>query len=243
MTKTSRIWGVPLILSSLVAALLCWLVFTTWLPSQVERYREYAAAEPCASERAAQRWEDCLRTVSLTVEHTVVEKRKRNSEYEAYLTSAPFWNHEVSFGGPEPVLERLRQGDRVAGTVWRGDIMAVAQGGLRQSTSEEPRDDAQMTACLGVLAGLLAALGLGFGARQSAGLAGRGPFTWRRFGKPVFITLLIVGFAVGFLALWLDLPWWVVPPVTGSLVVWAAWLLHRHRGGSTDPLRPVLDAP
>lgn len=144
---------------------------------------------------------------------------------------------------PGPVLERLRPGERVTGTVWRGHVMVVARGSLRQSTSEEPRDDAQMTACLGTLAGLLAALGLGYGLRQSAGLAGRGPFTWRRFGRPVLVTVLTVCFAVGFPALWLGVPWRAVPPVAVSLVVWLSWLLHRHRRPSGDPLGPVLDAP
>jgi hypothetical protein len=240
--KGHRIWGAALFMASVVPALICSLVFTTWLPSQVERYRDYVAAEPCTAVRAAQPWEDCLRAVPFLVEDVKIT-RKRSEGYLAFLDGSPFWNGRVEFGGADPLLEQLEPGDRVTGTVWRGDVTVLARGSLRQSTSEEPRDEAQMTAAVGTIPGLLAALGFGFGARRLAGLGGRGPYTWRSFGKPLFVTLLIACFAVGFLALWLGVPWWTVPPVAVLAVVGVAGLLHRHRRPSTHPLGPVLDPP
>lgn len=238
----ARLWGVPLLVVSLAAAVGCGLLFARLLPYQTERYRDYAAAEPCPAGAPAKEWEDCLRAVPFTVEDATVDG-PRGSRFTAVLSGAPFWNGRLSFGDQGPLVERLRRGDRVTGTVWRGDVVVLGRGDVRQSTSDEPRDDAQMTAAVGTFVGLLAALGLAFGARRLAGLGGRQPSAWRSFGRPLFVTTVIACFAVGFLALWLGLPWWTVPPVAVSAVVGVAWLLLRHRRPSTDPLRPVLDAP
>jgi hypothetical protein len=44
------------------------------------------------------------------------------------------------------------------------------------------------------------------------------PFTWRRFGKALFFTMPATCFAVGFPAMWLGLPWQVVPAVAVAVV-------------------------
>ncbi len=229
-----RIVGVVLVALSLLPASACHFAFTTGLPSYTERYRDYAAAEPCPAHSTAEKWEDCLRTVPLTVESTEVEKQKRGG-YTAFLHGAPLGDEEVGFGDPGPLLERLRPGDRVTATVWRGDVVVIGKDGVRQSSSDEPRDDAQMVAAVSTLAGLLSALALGFGAVAVA--RGHRPGRWRSFGKPLLGTVVITCFAVGFLALGFGLPWWVVPIVAVSVVAYAAWLFHRRRTRREQPAR------
>ncbi|WP_344324233.1 hypothetical protein [Streptomyces macrosporus] len=220
--------GALLTVLSLVPAVACYFVFADWLPSDIKRYQDYVAADPCPAHAPAEEWEDCLRTVSFTVKDTEV-KSGRSSSFVATLYGAPSWNGDVDFGDPGPLLEQLRPGDRVTGTVWRGDVVVISKGGVRQNSSDAPRDEPQMTAAIGTLTGLLAALGLGFGVVRLAGSRGHGLFTWRSFGKPLFFTMLITCFAVGFPALWLGLPWQAVPAVAVLAVACAAWLLHRYR--------------
>ncbi len=230
----TRFTGALLVVLSLISALTCRYVFATWLPSDVERYRDYLAAEPCPAHTTAAEREDCLRAVPFTVVDTEVKSAGKSSKYEATLHGAPFWNGTVAFGNPGPLLEQLRPGDRVTGTVWRGDIVVVGKGSVRQSTSEEPRDEPQMAAAIGTFTGMLAVLGLGFGVRRLAGSHGRDPFTWRTLGKPLFITMVVVCAVVGFTALRLDSPWWVVPAISVPAVsvpamAYAAWLFYRYR--------------
>lgn len=223
-----RLVGVVLIVLSLMPALGCFLVFTAWLPSGIGRYQDYTAAEPCPAEAQAEAWEDCLRTVSFTVESTKVEQ-SRSGSYKATLSGAPFWNGVVAFGDPGPLLERLRPGDQVGAVVWRGDVMSLSDGGVRQSTSEDPRSEPQMIVALGTFLGLLAALGLGFGAVRLARPHDHEPFTWRPYGKPLFLVMMFTCVAVGLPAVWLGIPSWIVPAVAVPVVACAARLLHQHR--------------
>ncbi|MFM9456400.1 hypothetical protein [Streptomyces europaeiscabiei] len=220
--------GATLLTLSLAPLLACILVFAVWLPQDMNRYEEYGAAEPCGADAPAKEWEDCLRTVSFTVDSTR-NTSSRNGGYRAALSGAPLWNRTVEFGGPDPLLERLRPGDRVTGTVWRGDITALSRGGVRQSTSGEPRDEPQMTAAIGTFAGLLAALGFWLGAMRLTRPHDRETFTWAQYGKPLLIALLIACCGVGLPFVWLGLPWWLVPAVVVPLMVYTAGLVHRYR--------------
>ncbi|WP_327717327.1 hypothetical protein OG381_19315 [Streptomyces sp. NBC_00490] len=232
----ARLAGVLLVLLSLVPAVSCWLVFSAWLPSDVERYQEYRAAELCPDRSAAtaKAAEDCLLTVPLTVERTRNEPGKRSGSYTATLDGAPVWSGTLSFGDPDPVLERLVPGDRVTGTLWRGEVMTVSKGELRQNTSDAPRDEPQMTYAIGTFLGLLAALGLGFGAVRIARPLGHEPFTWRPLGKTLLIVMTAACAGVGLPAVWIGVPAWIVPAVVVPIVAVTAWQLHRH-------LRPTAD--
>ncbi|WP_328440014.1 hypothetical protein OHA71_28390 [Streptomyces sp. NBC_00444] len=231
-TRTDTINGTgkggALIVASLIPALFCYLAFAVWLPSDVGRHRDYGAAEQCPDRAATQRAEDCLRTVTFTVKDTEIDSRGKRVSYTAILYAAPFWNHEVAFGDPGPVLERLRPGERITGTVWRGDIMTITKGDARQNTADAPRDEAQMTAAIGTFAGLLAAVALGFGAVRLTRPRDPEPFTWRPYGKWLLITLGVLCAGAGFLSLWLGLPWWLVPTVVIPVMSYVAWQLYRH---------------
>ncbi|QYX79915.1 hypothetical protein [Streptomyces akebiae] len=223
--------GATLLTLSLAPLLACVLVFAVWLPRDRDRYEAYWAAVPCAAEVPAAAWEDCLRTVSFTVDSTR-NKAGRTSSYLATLSGSPFWNGTVSFGDPDPLLERLRPGDRITGTVWRGDVTVLSQGDVSQSTSEEPRDERQMTAAIGTFAGLLGALGIWLGAMRLTGPRDREHRTWAEYGKPLLIALLVACFGLGLPSVWLGLPWWLVPAVVVPVMVYTSWQLHRHRVAS-----------
>ncbi|MCX5146213.1 MULTISPECIES: hypothetical protein [unclassified Streptomyces] len=236
MTETGTGWGrltgAYLVVVSLIPALVCGFVFAAWLPSDIERYDGYAAAEPCTTAG-----DDCLRTVPFTVDKTVVKDAGRNTRYEATLSSpdAPARTWIVRFGDAGPLLDRLAPGDQVTAVFWRGTITAVGRDGVRQGSADEPRDDAQMTAGIGTFAGLVAALGLAFAAASLAGYGGQGPWTWRSLGKPLLIGMALTCVGVALPAFLIGLPWWVVPAVAVPFVAYAAWQLHRYRSrGVTD---------
>ncbi|MDQ0601463.1 hypothetical protein QF037_005808 [Streptomyces canus] len=245
----ARLMGVLLVLLSVVPAVGGWLVFSAWLPSDVERYQDYRAAEPCPDRSAARAAaEDCLLTVALTVERTRNEPGKRSGSYTATLDGAPVWSGTVSFGDPDPVLERLVPGDRITGTLWRGEVMTVGKGELRQNTSDAPRDEPQMTYAIGTFLGLLAALGLGFGAVRIARPLGHEPFTWRPLGKTLLIVMTVACAGVGLPAVWIGVPSWIVPVVVVPIVAVTAWQLHQHvrqtaardrSPSSTEPTEPA----
>jgi hypothetical protein len=133
-----RVVGLLLVLLSLVPAVGGYLVFSVWVPSDLERRQDYLAAEPCPDRAAAEAGEDCVLTVAFTVERTRNSKRGKGPSYTATLSSS-VWSGTVPFGGPEPVLERLVPGDRVTGTVWRKRVMTVDKGELGQNTADAPR--------------------------------------------------------------------------------------------------------
>ncbi|MFH8555735.1 hypothetical protein [Streptomyces celluloflavus] len=220
--------GAGLLVLSLLPALVCSFAFAVMLPYDIEEFREYGVAKPCPARAAVERLENCLRTVSFTVDSTEI-KNGKSATYKATVSGARFWNGVVVFGDSGPLLDRLRPGDRITGTVWRGGVMTLSGQGVRQSSSDEPRDEPQWTAAVGTFTGLLAALGLEMGAVRLIRPRDHERWTWHAYGKPLFITMTIACFGVGFSAFLLDVPWWAVPPVPVLVVVYAAWLLHRLR--------------
>ncbi|WP_051805453.1 hypothetical protein [Streptomyces sp. NRRL F-2747] len=234
---SGRLVGVLLAVLSLIPALICGLLFTVGLPDDVRRYEDYAAARPCPAD-------DCIRTLPLAVDHTVVEKGK-GGKFEATLSSPGAWTAVVRFGDPGPLLSRLEPGDQVSATVWRGRIMTVAKEDIRQSTADEPRDEAQIGAGLATFTGLLAALGLGFAAAWLTGAGGRGPWTWRALGMPLLIGSALSCLGVAVAAHLTGLPWWAVPLVAVPFVAYAAFRLHRYRlrPASGTAGRGVTDSP
>ncbi|MFJ9615331.1 hypothetical protein [Streptomyces noursei] len=157
----------------------------------------------------------------------MVDHGVRNSTFEATLSGAPFWNGIVRFRGAEPLLAHLRPGDQISGAVWRGDIVAVSKGGLRQATSREPGYDPQLTAALGTFTGLLAAQGLGFGAARLVRRRGHEPFTWLPYGRALFSVMALTCAAVGVPGWWLGFPWWVIPIVVAPVAALSARWLYR----------------
>ncbi|MEV6975039.1 hypothetical protein [Kitasatospora sp. NPDC093806] len=224
---TGALW----ITAAVLLTALCYLLLAVLLPGDIERRRDYTAATACPTATAEQTVEDCLRTVPFTVEKTVLTGGKQDG-YQARLQGSPFWNGTLRFGDAGPLLDKLTPGEPVTGLVWRGAVMRLERDGVRQSSVDEPRDEAQITAGVGTLAGLLAALALYLGAlylgaAQPTGRPGGTSPTWRSFGKPMALTVLLACAVTALPAFWLDLPWWTVPAVAVPLSALVGRLLHR----------------
>ncbi|MFE2287832.1 hypothetical protein ACFXDJ_27160 [Streptomyces sp. NPDC059443] len=215
----------------LVAAVCCWFVFTAWLPADVQRYADYAAARPCADggthmdeERA-----ECLASVPFAVQSTVIQNGK-SPNYQATVFDGSITPRVVSFGDPGPLLSRLRSGDVVTVTIWRGEIVVLEKGGVRQSTSDAPRDEAQVTAALGTFAGLMAALGLAVGLGVGPPEHRRSRFSvWHAAAKPLALMAMLICAAAATVTLLLGVPWWVVPATAAPVTVAGALAVARYR--------------
>ncbi|MEO3845974.1 hypothetical protein [Streptomyces sp. B22F1] len=224
----TRVLGLLMIVVSVALAAGCVLAFTNWLPANVARYEEYRAAERCPADSTPDAWwEDCLREIDLTIVDTVVRGGK-GSEYRATVDSKRF-HGRLDFGDPGPLLDTLQEGDKAVGTVWRGDIVALTKGRIRQKTSDEPRDEPQMIAAAGAGLGLLAVPGLVFGAARLVAPRRPGPFTWSRSGKRLFFTNLAATFGVGLPAVWLGVPWQLVTPAIVAVVLGVGFFLRGIR--------------
>ncbi|MFF2214941.1 hypothetical protein [Streptomyces antibioticus] len=224
----TRLKGLALLALSVLAALGCWAAFTTWLVSDRVGYRAYETAPTCPDGAPERRYEDCLRTVTFTVDATKVDRGKRGG-LRATLSGTPYWDGVVLFGDPGPVLEELRPGDRISGTVWRGEVVSIAESdarGVRQRTSDAPRDEPQMPAALGTGLGLLAALTLVFGCARLPGPGPHAWFAWRPYGKRLLILTVSVSVALGLVGVWTGLVWWLVPAVEVTLVALGAVLIY-----------------
>ncbi|WJV45364.1 hypothetical protein [Streptomyces flavofungini] len=226
-----RFMGVLLILLSLIPAVASYTVFSWWLPSDAQRYRDYRAAEPCSARDSGLEQTECLSSWRLTVEKTV----NGGKAYKATLTDQDSWRGTVSFGDPGPLLERLKSGDQVTATAWRRGIVALRKDGVRQDTSEAPRDEVQMNAAVGMIAALVAAQLFIFGAVRLARPRDHGPFTWNPYGRRLLITIAAVCFGVGLSAVWTGMPWWSVSAASVSIVVCAAVVTHHrlHRAAAS----------
>ncbi|MFD7258530.1 hypothetical protein [Streptomyces sp. NPDC059874] len=238
--KTGRIPQVPapggrgtgawLLIGSLIPALVCYFLFAIQLPYDNQRHRDYTAAQPCPAGTTARERENCVRTVSFTVEEVHPEVRRGRGGPDVILSGAPFWNGMLEFGDPGPLLERLSPGDQVTGTVWWGDVMTLAKGDVRQDSADKPRDEAQIPAGVATFAGLAAALCLWFGAVR---LTGRRrlyePHTWPGLGRSLLIAMAVICAAVAVPAFLLGIPWGVVPAVAAPLSAFTAWQFDRYR--------------
>ncbi|MEV6008204.1 hypothetical protein AB0M29_15450 [Streptomyces sp. NPDC051976] len=218
-----------LILLSLVSAAACYVTFAWWLPSDRERYQDYRAAEQCSLREMRQDRTDCLSTWQLTVVKTTVDKPAGKGHVdEATLTYRTSWRGTVSFGGPGPLLKRLKPGDQVTATAWRGAIVVLGKDGVRQSTTAAPRGKIQMNAAAGVLAALLAAQAFVFGAARLTRPRDYAPFTWDPYGKQVFFTITAISVGVGLTAAQIGIPWWTVPASVVPAAVCATAMIHHH---------------
>ncbi|MFE6808183.1 hypothetical protein ACFVEN_42040 [Streptomyces sp. NPDC057681] len=225
-----RSTGVLLILLALISAVLCYIAFSWWLPSDRDRYRDYVAAEPCPDRATAT---DCLSTWHLTVVKREIKNAGRTSTYKATLKDGDSWQGVVDFGDPGPLLEHLKPGDKVTATAWRRDIVVLSKDGVRQNSSEAPRDEIQMNAAVGMLAGLVAAQVFAFGAVRLVSPRDHAPFTWNPYGRRMLISSAAVCFGLGLPAAWTGIPWWIVLAVGLPAMACAAVLMYPRPGGPT----------
>ncbi|MFB7126046.1 hypothetical protein DR950_12955 [Kitasatospora xanthocidica] len=226
----TRTGGALLAVAALAPAAAAWYVFTVVLPDDAERYRSYTAAVTCPAGSPGAAVEECVRTVPFTVSGTVVRNAGKSSEFRATLDGAPFWTGEVGFADGGPLLDGLKPGDRVDGTVWRGRVMRLERAGVAQASYDEPRDEGQFTAGVGTFAALLAVLAAVLGALRFTGRPGDVTLDLAR--SLVLWTLLACG-VPAVLASVTGLPWWTVPAAAVPAALLAAEAVRRRNRGRT----------
>ncbi|MGW2472222.1 hypothetical protein [Streptomyces sp. NPDC001665] len=154
-------------------------MFLVQLPEAMEAAQAFRVAVDCTGPPAGDR-EICTRSATFTVTSTKIDDSGKHHAYEATLTGSSRWDGEVVFDGDEPVLDRLRAGDRVTGTVWRGDVVAVAAHGEHQRTSAAPDDEPLGVTVIGCASGVLGVLGVLYAASLRTGFGRRRTDFWLR---------------------------------------------------------------
>ncbi|MEV7859477.1 hypothetical protein AB0O86_11720 [Streptomyces hirsutus] len=91
-----------------------------------------------------------------------------------------------------------------------------------------------MNAAIGLLAGLVAAQALVFGAVRLVRPRDYEPYTWNPYGKRLLLTTIAVCFGVGLPAVWIGIPWWTVPAVAVLVAVCAAGLMRPRPSRSAE---------
>jgi hypothetical protein len=120
----------------------------SYLPDGDRDMRAYEAATPCLTvpiERA-----DCLWKQEFTVTEAD-EPRGRGKGPYTILTDADGHQWRSTYGDPGPVWGELAKGDRVAGTIWRGTLTEISEGGASQRTSQAPADMRARSAVLALI--------------------------------------------------------------------------------------------
>ncbi|MFG1909008.1 hypothetical protein [Kribbella sp. NPDC048928] len=83
---------------------------------------------------------ECLWTEEFTVSDLHAIRSYQRGTSTAVLVSAGGARWETRYSGAGPVLDRIKDGDRVTGTIWRGRLMAIAADGASQETDQAPGD-------------------------------------------------------------------------------------------------------
>jgi hypothetical protein len=108
-----------------------------YLPGGDRDLRAYEAATPCPTVPIEPA--DCLWKQEFTVTE-VDDPRGRGQGQYTILTDADGHRWWSTYGDFGPVWNELARGDRVTGTIWRGTLTEISEGGASQRTSEAPAD-------------------------------------------------------------------------------------------------------
>ncbi|MFE4593463.1 hypothetical protein [Streptomyces laurentii] len=226
MTATSvRFKGACVVVLGLALAAACYLCFTDVNPHRAERLAEYRVAKVCSTDSPRPGWaEDCLRTVPLTVD-TV--EQTRMGGYRATVSGAA-WRGPVSFGDSDPLMTDVRAGDRVDGVLWRGEVMALRQDGVRQATSDEPRDEPEALTAAATAMGVGAVVCLRFGLVWLVRPDRYRPDIAPRAGGRTAVGLLVSCVLLAIVTRALGWPDWVIPVGVVPATLVPVWLVTRR---------------
>ncbi|MER7243647.1 hypothetical protein [Kribbella sp. NPDC000426] len=109
---------------------------TVVAPDNARELHAYQTARPCTVAPSAPA--ECRWTDEFTVSDVHVVPESKRGERSAVLTSASGVRWITGFGHSGPVLEKLADGDRVVGTVWRGRLTEITGHGAAQETTRAP---------------------------------------------------------------------------------------------------------
>jgi hypothetical protein len=115
----------------------------------------YALRDAPTCEASPQGSAECQWPQEFIVSEIRIDDLGRTRYFSAMLTTPnqkSKW--PVEFRNDGPLLKTLRDGDRVTGTIWRGDVVKIAVGHVVQNTTKSPTSLAETMLVLAVWMGL-----------------------------------------------------------------------------------------
>ncbi|MFF9012998.1 hypothetical protein ACF09C_08480 [Streptomyces sp. NPDC014870] len=146
-TRRRRAQDVLVGLAGLVALLTGSALLVAWLPQALAEERAFLSASACRGTPA----EDCLHSAWFTIESVHVQRGKQPGGWVRLSGQSEEGAGRVQFSGLGEFLEGVRPGDRVAGTIWRGEIVVLSGSVGAQRTASHPVGDPLFAAGSGIL--------------------------------------------------------------------------------------------
>ncbi|MFI8520949.1 hypothetical protein ACIGEZ_24465 [Streptomyces sp. NPDC085481] len=145
-TRRRRARDVLVGLAGLIALLAGSALLVAWLPHAVAEERAFRSASVCRGAPA----EDCLYAAWFTVDSVDVRRGKQPGGW-VRVSGPEEGAGRVEFSGLGDFLESVRPGDRVAGTIWSGEVVVLSDGAAAQRTLSHPVGDPLVAAGSGIL--------------------------------------------------------------------------------------------
>ncbi|WP_328997542.1 hypothetical protein OHA18_24100 [Kribbella sp. NBC_00709] len=105
-------------------------------PDDARELHAYRTAPHCSTAPSAPA--ECRWTEEFTVSDVDVVPEYKRGDRRAVLSRPSGASWTVGFNRSGPVLEKLHEGERVTGTVWRGRITGITADGAAQETQKAP---------------------------------------------------------------------------------------------------------
>ncbi|MDI3407960.1 hypothetical protein [Streptomyces cavernicola] len=126
---------------SLVLAVLLFLPLTAWagyaVANSVDEVRQYRSAPVCVAGDGG----DCRHRSTATVRSTEIVDKGKTESYTVLLDGPAQVRGSLSLDDDQPLLARLRPGDTVTVTRWRGNVTQIDRDGVAQQSKDSPESD------------------------------------------------------------------------------------------------------
>ncbi|MGW1073605.1 hypothetical protein [Streptomyces sp. NPDC002537] len=223
------------------------VVASVWLlavetPERAGRDHALKSAAACPSPpRTAPA--DCLWAQEFTVSDVHLQKG-RGDRTRATLTSPETGPWRTEYRNEGPLLEQLRDGDRVVGTIWRGNVVKIAAHDTEQVTDASPTDLAEASLGLATAlgpSGLLLTVACGW---RWLRRADREPTRPMRALVRLAAALAVAALPPGIAVTLLKAPLWLIPGTWLPLAALCTWCAvdYARRPPKPAPL-PRLGVP
>ncbi|MFC4504729.1 MULTISPECIES: hypothetical protein [Streptomyces] len=184
---------------------------------------------------------DCLWRQTFTVSEIHLWSGKRSENIRATLTTANGDEWRTGFRDNGPVLDELRDGDTVTGTIWRGLLVRISAHGADQPTTDNPDTLPESQLAVLVACGpssLLLVAACGWRVRRI-----RQP-EWSRgmkYLRRLAAGLTGAGVLAAFLSIGPGLPLWAMPLIwlfpAALMIAFTIALVRRQNAEAAQPPR------